>query len=60
MVPTFGSSEFEPVRKAYVSAADQERAGYLSEVTLNSTEFGAGSGVMRFIASIIEKVPPML
>ncbi len=60
MVPTFGSSDFAPSKKAYVSAEDQERAGYLSEVTLNSTEFGVGSGVKRFFASLIENVPPMM
>ncbi|MEN3109643.1 hypothetical protein ACFONG_14340 [Uliginosibacterium paludis] len=43
MVPSFGLFEFEPSRKAFVSAEDQERAGYLSEVVLNSTEFGAGN-----------------
>jgi hypothetical protein len=42
MVPTFGLFEFEPARKAFVSAEDQERAGYLSEVVLNSTQFGIG------------------
>lgn len=42
MVPSFGLFEFEPSRKAFVSAEDQERAGYLSEVVLHSTEFGAG------------------
>jgi hypothetical protein len=43
MVPSFGLFEFEPSRKAFVSAEDQERAGYLSEVVLNSNEFGAGN-----------------
>lgn len=43
MVPSFGLFDFEPSRKAYVSAEDQERAGYLSEVVLASTEFGAGN-----------------
>jgi hypothetical protein len=43
MVPTFGLFEFEPARKAYVSGEDQERAGYLSEVVLNSTQFGVGN-----------------
>lgn len=43
MVPTFGLFEFEPSRKAYMSAEDQERAGFLAEVVLNSTQFGAGS-----------------
>jgi len=42
MVPSFGLFEFEPSRKAFVSSEDQERAGYLAEVVLNSTEFGAG------------------
>lgn len=43
MVPSFGLFEFESSRKAFVSAEDQERAGYLSEVVLHSTEFGAGN-----------------
>ncbi len=43
MVPSFGLFEFEPARKAFVSSEDQERAGYLAEVVLNSTEFGAGN-----------------
>jgi len=43
MVPTFGLFEFEPARKIFVSAEDQERAGYLSEVVLNSTQFGTGN-----------------
>lgn len=43
MVPSFGLFEFEPSRKAFVSSEDQERAGYLSEVVLNSTEFGLGN-----------------
>lgn len=43
MVPSFGLFEFEPSRKAFVSAEDQERAGYLSEVVMHSTEFGAGN-----------------
>lgn len=43
MVPTFGLFEFESPRKLFVSTEDQERAGYLSEVVLQSTEFGAGN-----------------
>ena len=43
MVPTFGLFEFEPARKAFVSVEDQERAGYLNEVVLNSTQFGSGN-----------------
>ncbi|MDP5240246.1 hypothetical protein Q9Q94_11955 [Uliginosibacterium sp. 31-16] len=43
MVPTFGLFEFESARKAFVSLEDQERSGYLSEVVLQSTEFGAGN-----------------
>lgn len=43
MVPSFGLFEFEPSRKVFVSAEDQERAGYLSEVVLNSNEFGVGN-----------------
>lgn len=43
MVPSFGLFEFEPSRKSFVSAEDQERAGYLSEVVLHSTEFGVGN-----------------
>jgi len=43
MVPTFGLFEFEPARKAFVSVEDQERAGYLNEVMLNSTQFGSGN-----------------
>jgi hypothetical protein len=43
MVPTFGLFEFEPARKVFVSMEDQERAGYLAEVVLNSTQFGAGN-----------------
>jgi hypothetical protein len=42
MVPTFGLFDIELTRKAYVSAEDQERAGYLSEVGGNSTQFGVG------------------
>lgn len=42
MVPTFGLFDIELTRKAYVSAEDQERAGYLSEVGRNSTQFGIG------------------
>lgn len=42
MVPTFGLFDIEPIRKAFVSAEDQERAGYLSEVSRESTQFGAG------------------
>ena len=43
MVPTFGLFEFESAHKAFVSTEDQERAGYLAEVVLQSTEFGVGS-----------------
>ncbi|MDQ7990773.1 MAG: hypothetical protein REI09_14155 [Candidatus Dactylopiibacterium sp.] len=43
MVPSFGLFEFEPSRKAFVSAEDQERSGYLAEVVTNSTEFGVGN-----------------
>jgi len=43
MVPTFGLFDFESTRKAFVSAEDQERAGYLSEVARNSAQFGIGS-----------------
>jgi hypothetical protein len=43
MVPSFGLFEFEPSRKAFVGAEDQERSGYLAEVVLNSNQFGAGA-----------------
>jgi len=43
MAPTFGLFEMDLIRKAFVSAEDQERAGYLSEVARNSTQFGIGS-----------------
>lgn len=42
MVPTFGLFDIELSRTAFVSAEDQERAGYLSEVGSNSTQFGVG------------------
>ncbi len=43
MVPTFGMFEFELARRIFVSNEDQERAGYLNEVVLNSTQFGASN-----------------
>jgi hypothetical protein len=43
MVPTFGMFEFELARKVFINAEDQERAAYLNEITLNSTQFGAGN-----------------
>jgi hypothetical protein len=42
MVPTFGFFEFEPANKTSIQAEDSERAAYLSEVALNSTQFGSG------------------
>ncbi|KAF7598411.1 MAG: hypothetical protein CGU28_12245 [Candidatus Dactylopiibacterium carminicum] len=42
MVPSFGFFEFEPSRRQFISAEDQERAAFLSEVVQRSTEFGAG------------------
>jgi hypothetical protein len=42
MAPTFGLFDIELTRKSYLSADDQERAGYLSEVARNSTQFGVG------------------
>lgn len=42
MVPTFGRFDSELTRRAFLSAEDQERAGYLSEVTSQSTQFGIG------------------
>jgi len=42
MVPATGLFAAKAVRKVYVSAEDQEREGYLSEVMRDSTEFGVG------------------
>lgn len=42
MVPSFGLFDFEASHSVYVSSEDQERAGYLSEVVMHSTEFGNG------------------
>lgn len=41
MVPTFGMFDFVPVRVAELKADEAERAAFLAEVTVFSTEFGA-------------------
>ena len=41
MVPPVGMFDFVPVRVAELKADDAERAAYLNEVTVLSTEFGA-------------------
>lgn len=42
MVPSFGMFDFLPVRVAGLAADDSERQGYLDEICMQSTEFGAG------------------
>ncbi|WP_018607652.1 hypothetical protein [Uliginosibacterium gangwonense] len=43
MVPSFGMFDFLPIRMASLSADESERQGYLNEVRMQSTEFGAGA-----------------
>jgi len=57
MVPTFGLFDFESPRKAYVSAEDKERAGYLAEVSRFSTQFGVGSVSESEARSRVEEFP---
>lgn len=57
MVPTFGLFDFEPARKAYVSAEDKERAGFLAEVARFSTQFGVGRSNESEARSRVEEFP---